>query len=71
MKKPLGNSLDLKDEDRMDLAIYRALDNPIPSSRIVDVARLRSNEEREVFLEITLAKPINLEVVLYMGASSS
>ena len=46
-------------------AIYGALENPIPPSRIPDAAQLRSDEEVEAFFEVTSAKPIRLQVVLY------
>ena len=36
-------------------AIYGALENPIPQSRLPGEIRLRSNEEIEVFFEVTSA----------------
>jgi hypothetical protein len=45
-------------------AIFGALENPTPPSRIPDATRLRSDEEVEAFFDLTSAKPIRLQVVL-------
>ena len=49
--------------------IYRALENPIPPSRIPDATRLRSDAQIEAFFEATSTKPIRLQVVLYKDST--
>ena len=46
-------------------AIYGAIENPIPPSRIPDATRLRSDKKIEALLVATSGKPIRLQVVLY------
>ena len=46
-------------------AIFGALDNPTPPSVISDTIRLQTDQEVEVFYDITASKPIRLQVMLY------
>ena len=50
---------------RVVRAIFGALENPIPPSRIPDAARLETDEEVEAFFDVTSSKPIRLQIVLY------
>ncbi|RPB17861.1 hypothetical protein L211DRAFT_854698 [Terfezia boudieri ATCC MYA-4762] len=46
-------------------AIYGALDNPNPPNAIPPTTRLQSDEEVQAFLELSSAKPIWIQVILY------
>ncbi|RPB18166.1 hypothetical protein L211DRAFT_854394 [Terfezia boudieri ATCC MYA-4762] len=46
-------------------AIYGALDNPNPPNAIPPATRLQSDEEMQAFLELSSAKPIRIQVILY------
>ncbi|RPB21815.1 hypothetical protein L211DRAFT_851266 [Terfezia boudieri ATCC MYA-4762] len=46
-------------------AIYRALDNPNLPNAIPPATRLQSDEEVQAFLELSSAKPIRIQVILY------
>ncbi|RPB22306.1 hypothetical protein L211DRAFT_850626 [Terfezia boudieri ATCC MYA-4762] len=46
-------------------AIYGALDNPNPPNAIPPATRLQSDEEVQAFLELSSAKPIQIQVILY------
>ncbi|RPB18117.1 hypothetical protein L211DRAFT_854446 [Terfezia boudieri ATCC MYA-4762] len=45
--------------------IYGALDNPNPPNAIPPATRLQSDEEVQAFLELSSAKPIRIQVILY------
>ncbi|RPB18640.1 hypothetical protein L211DRAFT_853934 [Terfezia boudieri ATCC MYA-4762] len=46
-------------------AIYGALDNPNPPNAIPPATCLQSDEEVQAFLELSSAKPIRIQVILY------
>lgn len=46
-------------------AIYGALENATPPSKIPDSTRLQSDEEVEAFLDVTSSKPVRMQIVLY------
>ena len=70
MKSPL--LLEIVDKVRSKIprgrfvrAIFGTLDNPTPPSVIPDTIRLQTDEGVEAFYNITVFKPIHLQVILY------
>ncbi|RPB19374.1 hypothetical protein L211DRAFT_853190 [Terfezia boudieri ATCC MYA-4762] len=51
--------------ERKVRAIYGALDNPNPPNEIPPATRLQFDEEVQAFLELSSAKPIRIQVILY------
>ncbi|RPB21014.1 hypothetical protein L211DRAFT_851757 [Terfezia boudieri ATCC MYA-4762] len=49
--------------------IYGALDNPNPGNAIPPATCLQTDEEVQAFLELSLSKPIRIQVILYRDST--